>query len=284
MRENTDCSLVKDLFLLSLDGLTSEESERLIGAHLQTCKKCQRYREELIAENQELESSEQENDKRLSRAFKRWRYELVGLFAGILFVLLVILLLWFQPFAGMGAGQKEVYSVKEHYEQPQDYGKQNYEGIAGLALFPQSDAVGGNIEEFYYDCKGQKLYQEYQIYLKCVYEEKAYDEEKERLLNVTDEQTGRKTVYSEEEAYLPCVYAMLYDEGFEYALLDEDNSTIVYIYLQGIDRREIAFAKSYLPTDYGQAGYYFETERDAFRIYPTEWEKINNEAKNEENN
>ncbi|MBP3603894.1 MAG: zf-HC2 domain-containing protein [Lachnospiraceae bacterium] len=277
MGENIDCSVVKDLLPLSLEGLTSDESENLVQIHLQTCKKCRKYREELINEKQEMESSEKENDKRIFRALKRRRYEMIGLIAGILSVLGVILLLWFQPFSPTKNGE-EVYPVKEHYEQPADYGNQDYQGIAGLALFPESEGISGNIEEFYYDCKGQKLYQAYQIYLKCSYDKEAYETEKNRLLNLIDESTGRGTVYSEEETFLPCVYAMLYDEGYEYALLDEEDGTIIYIYLQGIDRREVVFRKEYLPTDYGQAGYYFETERDPYRIYQTEWEKMNDET------
>ncbi len=55
MKENTDCTIVADLMTLSLDGLTSEESEQLIQEHIQTCKKCLRYKENLIQERQETE-------------------------------------------------------------------------------------------------------------------------------------------------------------------------------------------------------------------------------------
>ena len=37
---------------------------------------------------------------------------------------------------------------------------------------------------------------------------------KKRLLQTTDKNTERKVEYSEEETSLPCVYAMLYDEGY----------------------------------------------------------------------
>lgn len=283
MRESTECSLVRDLLPLSIEGLVSEESAKLIQAHLEICKKCGNYREELLEDKKEREDKEQAIERRFVRTLKKWRYEMLGLFIGVFVVLGVVLLLLFNPFSAAGQGE-EVYTVKEHYEDVQDYGKQNYTGIAGLSLFPESDAVSTAIQEFYYDCKGQKLYQAYQIYLKCVYEEDAYEAEKQRLLQVTDEFTGRGIVYSEKETYLPCISAMLYDEGFEYALLDEAEYTIIYIYLQGIDRREVVFNNAYLPADYGQAGYYFETEREAFRIYPTEWEKMNEETKSKETN
>lgn len=272
MKENMDCSIVSDLMELSLDCLASEESEQLIQEHIQCCKKCQRYRELLIAERQERERNEQENDKKIFRALKRWRYELIGLFIGIIAVVAFIVMILFRPFSGNK--DEEVYPVKEHYEQTTDYGKQDYKGIAGLALFPDSKNMTGQIAEFYYHCKGNKLYQEYQIYLECTYDKDSYQVEKQRLLQTTDKNTERKVEYSEEEASLPCVYAMLYDEGYEYALLSEEEGKIIYIYLQGIDRRELVFEEKYLPKDYGQIGHYMETEREPFRVYMTDEERM----------
>ena len=273
MKENIDCSIVSDLMELSLDGLTSEESEQLIQEHIQSCKKCQKYRELLIMERQERIRNEQENDKKIFRALKRWRYELIGLFIGIIAVMAFIIIILFQPFSGNQDGE-EVYPVKEHYEQTTDYGSQNYKGIAQLALFPDSKKMTGQITEFYYNSKGNKLYQEYQIYLECTYEKEAYEAEKQRLLQITDKNTERKVGYSEEETSLPCVYAMLYDEGYEYALLSDEEGKIIYIYLQGIDRRELVFDEKYLPKDYGQKGHFMETEREPFRIYMTYEERM----------
>ena len=172
MKRNTDCNIVVDLMPLSLDCLTSEESEQLIQEHLRTCKKCKRYRENLVLERQERERNEQENDRKIFRALKRWRYELIGLLLGVLFVMAFVVMLVFIRFTGVGSD--EGYSVKEHYELPEDYGKQDYQGISGLALFPDSEKMTGKIKEFYYDCEGQKLYQEYQIYLQCIYDKEAY--------------------------------------------------------------------------------------------------------------
>ena len=265
MKRNTDCNIVADLMPLSLDCLTSAESEQLIQDHIRTCKKCQRYRENLLLERQERERYEQENDRKIRRALKRWRYELTGLLLGVLFVMSVVVILLLILFTGVGRDGS--YSVQEHYELPENYGKQDYKGIAGLTLFPDSEKMTGKIKEFYYDCEGQKLYQEYQIYLECTYEKDAYEEEKQRLLNIRDKNTGRKVGYSEMETALPCIYAMLYDEGYEYALLSDQECMIIYIYLQGMDRRELAFREEYLPKDYGQRGDFFETEREAFCIY-----------------
>lgn len=273
LKNNIDCSLVRDLLPLSLEGLAGEESQRFLQMHLQDCKRCQSFLEECMRDNDEKKELERKKENAVLRTLKKWRYEMLGLMIGIFLVLaLIVLVIGFTFFPGEET--QEVYSVKEHYEQVSDYGKQEYRGISKLALFPESDGISGDLEVFYYDCKGNGLYQSYQIYLECTYEEQAYVAEKERLLNIEDKETGRKAVYSEEENKLPCVYAMLYDEGYEYALLSDEECKIRYIYLQGIDRRELNFEPKYLPMDYGQGGYYFETERDAYRIYQTDEERM----------
>lgn len=263
----TECSVVRDLLSLALDDLVSEESRQLIEEHLDVCKKCRTYMEHMKEERLTAEAVRMSGENRLKQALKRRRYEMLGMLGGIVFLLIIILGALFQPFSGLLA-EKDPYPIKEHYESAADYGKQNYQGIAGLSLFPDADVLGGDVNDFYYDCKGNKLYQEYQIYLECSYDTEAYEREKKRLLSVTDKVTGRSVIYSEEETSLPCVYAMLYDEGFEYALFAPENR-IIYIYLQGVDIRNLYFDRKYLPKDYGQAGYAFETEREAFRIYQT---------------
>ena len=272
---NTECCVVQDLIPLALDDLLSEDSKRLVQAHIETCKKCREYIEEVKEERCEMQKAEASRDGRLGRALKRRKYEMLGMIGGIVVFVVVLFLCLFQPFSGK---QEEVYTVKEHYEKSEDYGKQDYKGIARLALFPEADAVSGQVEKFYYDCKGSKIYQTYQIYLECSYTATEFLQEKERLLSVTDEKTGRSVQYSEEENDLPCVYAMLYDEGFEYALLSEAEYKVIYIYLQGTDIRQLYFDRKYLPKDYGQAGYPFETEREAFRIYPTDQEEFFDET------
>ncbi len=269
--KNANCSVVQDLIPLKLDGLLSEDSENLLREHLETCKKCRIYMEEACEERAQEALAETSREGRLMRALKRRRYEMVGMLTGILALVMVICLGLFQPFSGLGS-EGEVYEVKEHYEEPGDYGKQEYRGVAGLALFPDAECMSGDVADFYYDCKGSKLYQDYQIYLECNYEPADFLKEKERLLGVTDEKTGKGAQYSEEETFLPCVYAMLYDTGFEYALLSEEEHKVIYIYLQGTDIRNLYFDRRYLPKDYGQAGYAFETEREAFRIYPSDEE------------
>lgn len=272
MKAHSDCSIVTDLLPLSIDRLTSDESEAFVQRHLKTCAACRQYKEKLCTEKAQQENGEQQTDNRMRRFLKRHRYEMLGLFLGIFILPLTVLCLLILPRFTESRTDKESYPISEHFEQVSDYGKQNYQGISQLRLFPDASSCSGQITEFYYDCKGQKLYQSYQIFLNCSYSPGDYETEKQRLLQTSDAKTGRTPIYSEAEANLPCVYAMLYDEGYEYALLSDADHTIRYIYLQGIDRRELVFDTGHLPKDYGQTGYSFETEREPYRIYPYDWE------------
>ena len=45
-----ECAIIKDLLPSFIDGLTSEESNRVVGEHLKECAKCRDYLEEMKAE------------------------------------------------------------------------------------------------------------------------------------------------------------------------------------------------------------------------------------------
>ncbi len=269
MKDNNICSLVRDLLPLSHDALTGSDSEQLIQAHLQTCAACRDYDASLREQSTKNQCLEDRQGQKLKRLLLRYRYETIGFVSGILIVIVVLLLCIGGLFVRSRLTEDDA-PVREHFTQTTDYGSQNYTGISELALFPNSDDLLGQPEDFYYDCKGNSLYQEYQIYLKMTYTPEQYAAQKDRLCAICNDETGIPVVFTEEEFDLPAVYAMLYDEGYEYALFSDADATIEYIYLQGIDRRNLYFDESKLPKDYGQYGLPFESEREVFRIYPTE--------------
>lgn len=71
-----------------------------------------------------------------------------------------------------------------------------------------------------------------------------FEEEKNRLLNIKDRETGKTAVYTEEDFFDPGVYAMNNHEGcYEYVLFFEKELKMVYVYLQGcVDRRDLFFS------------------------------------------
>lgn len=264
LNEKRDCSIAKDLMYLYNEELLSEASKTFVEQHLEMCSSCKKFYIKLQESNEKKKGEYQRNENKFLSLLKKIRYEIFGFMCGVLMVIVLFTGLIIYEVNQNGK------PVSEHYESVEDYGKQNYQGIAGLYIFPESNELNGTITDFYYDCEGQTLYQTYQIYLRCEYDKAEFQKEKDRLMNITDMATGKSTVYSENENALPCIYAMLYDEGFEYALIDNDRLVIYYIYLQGMDRRDIVFDESLLPNDYGQRGNFMETEREPYSIYRQE--------------
>ena len=265
MSNYKDCSLVQDLLQLYKDDLLSQKSIDYVEKHLSECDKCRNALEEL--EQTRLLESEKEktNDKLLKRALRKWKYELIGFVLGIIIVVIAIISLMFVPTIINITGHVNVTA-----DSPADYGKQKFKGFSELLLFPENGEINGEITDYYYHCEGERIYQNYQIYLEVQYDANAYEEEKDRLNSIYNDKTMRNSKYTEDEFILPAVYTMLYADAYEYALLDDENRSVMYIYLQGINRNEIMFDKDYLPKSYGRSGNSYETERKPYSIYP-EW-------------
>lgn len=263
--KNKDCSLVQDLLKLYREDLLSPQSKAYVEEHLSECEMCRRTLEELDQANI-LETQEDINkDKRLIASLKKWKYELIGFIVGIVIVFLGIFGFMTIPVILNITGH-----VDETVNNINEYGKQKYKGVSKLSLFPKKDEVRGEIKDYYYHCEGERIYQNYQIYLEVKYDNEAYEEEKERLLSIYNSKTEKGSRYTEEEFVLPGVYSMLYADGYEYALMDDSEASIKYIYLQGVSRNELYFDIDYLPKDYGRAGSNYETERRPYSIYQ-EW-------------
>ncbi|MBO7334159.1 MAG: zf-HC2 domain-containing protein [Lachnospiraceae bacterium] len=261
MQNEMDCKVARDLMPLHLEGLLSDESEEFLARHLDSCEKC---RAELNRIKDNIENGiieEKKKENRFVKAVKRYRHVLIGLIIGIVLAVLLII----GGFVALGHQISKATGVEAStLTDPKDYRTADYRGIAKLMLFPDKAEVSDNIKEYYYDCGGGDMYQIYIIRLNCKYTAEEFAREKERLLSVKDK---KQAVYDEEEFSLPAVCAMMYGDGFEYAVLNEGACEIDYIYLQGADRRNIPFDKKLIPKDYGQHGWNFENEREPFSIY-----------------
>lgn len=273
MKKDRDCYVILDLLPSYAEGLTSEATNQLIEGHLDKCKKCKEFYEEVQLSRAQEEKTQQENGRRFKKLLMRYRYQMLGLILGIVVTVLVV----------AGYTMYLIYDTNQanqasaHTEQIEDYGTwENYYGISELVIFPEAEISDGNRMDYYYDCSGSKLYQNCQIYLECQYSKEDYEKEKQRLLSISNQETGMKVRYDEAEFRYPAVYAMLYDRNgcYEYALFSEEKCRIVYIYLQGIERSNLYFETKLLPLYYGQTGYMFETEKEPFSIYPEEEDPV----------
>lgn len=267
LKPNNDCSVVKDLYPLSRESLLNEKTAEFVKTHLAKCPECAKYAEEFDAKARDEAAAAKKNDKKIVRMLKARRYELTGFLIGIVIILCIPVALTVYSYIKAGSSSKLDISAANPAEVSYAGGKDYY--LASKLLLLPAD-VPENPDEYVYRVEGSKGYPNCRIYIEMKYDEAEYEAEKTRLLNVTDPETGDRCGYSETECVLPCVYAMLYDIAYEYALLDDENHTVRYIYLQSADRYELEFDTKFLPKDYGRFGYDFETEREAFSIYGEE--------------
>lgn len=264
--QERECMIVRDLLPSYMEQLTNDTSVRVIEAHLQQCKSCEKKYGELLQQYKEESCNRGRAEKRFFRTLRRYRYQMIGCFIGMLLPFIWVM----GGFAVRVLLVNLLPVVVEYTEELEDYGKfKNYKGLSELTLFPDERSLEKeSIQNYVYECNDDSLYQECQIYLECRYNEAEYPAEKERLQQLTGQDTGLRTVYTEKDFNYPAVYAMLNADGCnEYALFWEEENTIIYVYLQGlVDRRELCFNEEYLPLEYGQHGMEFETV-EPYSIY-----------------
>lgn len=156
------------------------------------------------------------------------------------------------------------------YNSINDYGKfESYRGYSNLAIFPDALPASANNTQYYYEEDTSDLFDNsYQIYLKCSYNATDYQAEKNRLEAIEDtyEERLQKVLLDNQNYKFPAIVAVdSHNHCFEYALLDDDNLIIHYVFLQFIDEKDLQFDKDLLPYHYINPNE--STEEEGYSIY-----------------
>lgn len=161
------------------------------------------------------------------------------------------------------------------------------ERLSGLFIFPTNLSKRVKEEKYFYKTGTGLFGGSYEIYLEAVYPKEEYEAEKERLSKITCEiqMDGKEDIVTNEIWYVEDVfcypaYVAVFenDSSYEYALLDEANRRIIYVFLQYQDGSNIP--EEYLPagakedleenrrTDLDEFNlYYSEDEEGEFTFY-----------------
>lgn len=135
-----------------------------------------------------------------------------------------------------------------------EYGNfEKFNLLGNLELFPETIPEGFIGGQYYFKYKEGFLDSECQVYLKCNYDKSTYKKEIERLAQIEETYQGKtqKIHYDTENFHQPAFVTVFENDGcYEYALLDEDNLSIVYIFIQWVKEKDIKFPNMYLPHDY----------------------------------
>ena len=130
--------------------------------------------------------------------------------------------------------------------------KKEFEGHSGLRIFPdevrKKDAM-----EYYYAHRYILFDPDIQLYLRCKYTPQNYAKECERLSRVSVSYDGRTNTvsYNTNDYAFPAYEAIRANDcTYEYALLNEEEYTIDYVYLQFIPEEDVVFDHEKLPEGY----------------------------------
>lgn len=116
-------------------------------------------------------------------------------------------------------------------------------------VFPAS-VKGLDVDTFYarIDNTSFSDKREYQIYLCVSYSDEEFAEECARIEKLT-------TIVDSPYFDLPAAVTILgWEQCSEYALIDAENSTVHYVYIQSIQKDDVVFSHDYLPNDYSGYG------------------------------
>lgn len=193
---------------------------------------------------------------------------LIGLFCVVTIISIVLIIT---------RTSTETYQTSDHNTYLEMEGHITNEGMdisSGLFVFPESIENLKNVEYEYY-CKRGLLDNSYMIFLKGDYPDTdSYEAELERLSNIgcsikTSKGTVKNKVEYSETSFDYPAYITIYNTNmsFEYALTDDANKCVVYIYLKLCEGRDFLPDK-YLPIEFkGKSMMEYDTDWKNQNIY-----------------
>ena len=143
-----------------------------------------------------------------------------------------------------------IYGTRITSREGEAYHKLEGTGVySPLAVFPSAD-MDTVSQDFYYQTRDEIFAATCQIYLENQYTREQYEAETERLRNLEfSYQDQTNMLYQDEENYCSVAYVAMANwiDRYEYAITLDDSNTIIYVYLQNMDAKDIHMQADYLP-------------------------------------
>lgn len=143
-----------------------------------------------------------------------------------------------------------IYGTRITSREGEAYHKLEGTGVySPLAVFPSAD-MDTVSQDFYYQTRDEIFAATCQIYLENQYTREQYEAETERLRNLEfSYQDQTNMLYQDEKNYCSVAYVAManWTDRYEYAITLDDSNTIIYVYLQNMDAKDIHMQSDYLP-------------------------------------
>ena len=143
-----------------------------------------------------------------------------------------------------------IYGTRITSREGEAYHKLEGTGVySPLAVFPSAD-MDTVSQDFYYQTRDEIFAATCQIYLENQYTREQYEAETERLRNLEfSYQDQTNMLYQDEKNYCSVAYVAManWTDRYEYAITLDDSNTIIYVYLQNMDAKDIHMQSDYIP-------------------------------------
>ena len=232
-----ECAFTKELIPLYKQKVLSTEATAAMEAHLSSCSSCRA----LLTENH----SSQNGEYLVKTHFRKYHKLLRILKVCLILVLFLAMLLGY-------LGWKLVYGgLPDSTTSLADYGQwEEFHGYSGLIIFPETCSVNSRYRYYYQDQLNPKA----EITLYSCYEAEEFYRELDRLRNlqVSDTRGHTNVIASDTEHFITEALVAEYNwrDCYEYALIFEQNHSILYVYLQNMATEELALHPAMLPLNY----------------------------------
>lgn len=263
-----DCEVIRDLLPIYKDGITNKKSNEVIEEHFKECEACEEYYNDLNKDEIKLpEPIVIENQNVVSygkRVRKKRKIVLISVASIIAFLLFVITFMWLFFTGGF---PNKTSNMK-------DYGSfKDFKGYSNLYIFPNEIPKSAEVDSYYYYQRDTLFDPTCQIYLEYSLSKTDFDAEVLRLSKISERYKNENykdkinnIVYDTKNFIYPA-YVTIFNQNhcYEYALLNNEECKIIYVFTQFIELNNVKFDKKYLPVDFGK-----EKSSTGFNIYYSE--------------
>lgn len=262
-----DCEIIRDLLPIYKDGVTNKKSSEIIEEHLKECEACEKYYNSLNEPEIALPDAVVKENQSIVTYGKRIRKRRRSVFAIVASAISVLLLGIFLMAAYLVVTGGPAIKTSDINNYGYFY---NFKGYSNLYIFPTTIPQAARIDSYYYYQRDTFLDPTCQIYLEYSLSKEAYDTEVLRLSKIVETYENEnfkgkenKIVYDTENFKYPA-YVTIFNSNhcYEYALLNEEEHKIIYVFTQYIGLNKVKFDKKYLPKDFGD-----EKNSKGFNIY-----------------
>jgi hypothetical protein len=261
--DNRICDMIRDMMPLYIDGVCSQYSRQMVENHIKGCPECRHiwesYRDPALTEDIKA-SNENEFRKLAMKIKKKNRLKTLLIILGALaasFVGFMVLGLTVLGILSIGGERYATIDTSNYgiYEGHIEAERQDL--FSGLFIFPERISENASDVYYFYSCESGGFDNSYQQFLKCTYAEEEYNAEIERLKGIKcviplkDGPVVNTVEFSDTKFGLPAYITAYASHGmYEYALCNDADKTIVYVYLQLIGNDRVVFSKEYLPLEF----------------------------------